>query len=104
MQPQSIRWISGETMPICIWIPITPLSPRCDALPVLHVKRNGKAVITCFDYFVFSYNLFIRDPGCGAAIALALKWSRMASAFVFDLIEPPSAHPLIGNDRINLNM
>lgn len=121
VQSLSITWISGGTMPIHIWMPIKLLSPRCDALPVLHVKQNGRAVIICFNYFIFpiylSVHLFICHSrswlwrGRAAHALLELDRAHLTSG-VWSLliwlksaqIKPPSTHPLIGNDRISLNI
>lgn len=108
-------------MPIHIWMPIKLLSPRCDALPVLHVKQNGRAVIICFNYFIFpiylSVHLFICHSrswlwrGRAAHALLESDRAHLTSG-VWSLliwlksaqIKPPSTHPLIGNDRISLNI
>lgn len=121
VQSLSITWLSGETMPIHIWMPIKLLSPRCDALPVLHVKQNGKAVIICFNYFIFSIYLLVHLftwhswswlwRGRAAHSLLEMDRAYLTSRVWFLWIwlesaqkKPPSTHPLIGNDRIGLNI
>lgn len=62
-------------MPIHIWMPIKLLWPCCDALPVVHVKQKGTAVIICVHYFIFPFihsciylQLLILLSGWGVAL------------------------------------
>ena len=78
--------------------------------------ENGKAVVTCVNYFIFSFTYsfiylsVITDPVCRELPSPRLSSSDNSVWFLliwFKLAqkkEPPSTHPLIGNGRSSLNI